>query len=71
MFEFTADKVYLFVNGEGIFKLKADNQNVNFPTQFVLRSISNGFSNAESNAVSLRGNIFKCVWLLGRLQLYW
>ena len=46
MFEFTADKVYLFVNGEGIFKLKADNQNVNFPTQFVLGSISNGFSNA-------------------------
>ena len=71
MFEFTADKVYLFVNGEGIFKLKADNQNVNFPTQFVLGSISNGFSNAESNAVSLRGSIFKCVWLLGRLQLYW
>ena len=71
MFEFTADKVYLFVNGEGIFKLKADNQNVNFPTQFVLGSISNGFSNAESNAVSLRGNILKCVWLLGRLQLYW
>ena len=71
MFEFTADKVYLFVNGEGIFKLKADNQNVNFPTQFVLGSISNGFSNAESNAVSLRWSILKCVWLLGRLQLYW
>ena len=71
MFEFTADKVYLFVNGEGIFKLKADNQNVNFPTQFVLGSISNGFSNAESNAVSLRGSILKCVWFLGRLQFYW
>ena len=71
MFEFTADKVYLFVNGEGIFKLKADNQNVNFPTQFVLGSISNGFSNAESNAVSLRGSVLKYVWLLGRLQLYW
>ena len=71
MFEFTADKVYLFVNGEGIFKLKADNQNVNFPTQFVLRSISNGFSNAESNAVSLRGNIFKCVWCSSQLQFCW
>ena len=71
MFEFTADKVYLFVNGEGIFKLKADNQNVNFPTQFVLGSISNGFSNAESNAVSLRGNILKCVWCSSQLQFCW
>ena len=71
MFEFTADKVYLFGNGEGIFKLKADNQNVNFPTQFVLGSISNGFSNAESNAVSLRGNIFKCVWCSSQLQFCW
>ena len=31
-----------------IFKFKADNKNVNFPTQFYLVSISNGFSAIES-----------------------
>ena len=35
--------VILFVNGKGIFKFKADNENVNFITQFCLGSISNGF----------------------------
>ena len=39
---YNADNSYLFVNGKEIFKLKADNKNVNFPTQFCLRSISNG-----------------------------
>ena len=48
MFEFTADNVYLFVNGKGKFKFKADSKNDNFPIQFVLGSISNGFNNAES-----------------------
>ena len=43
-----ADKNYLFVNGKEIFKFKADNKNVNFPTQFCLGSISNGFSSNES-----------------------
>ena len=38
-----ADDSYLFVNGKEIFKFKADNKNVNFPTQFCLGSISNGF----------------------------
>ena len=35
--------VIFFVNGKGIFKFKADNENVNFITQFCLGSISNGF----------------------------
>ena len=35
--------VIFFVNGKGIFKFKADNENVNFKTQFCLGSISNGF----------------------------
>ena len=52
-----ADNSYLFVNGKEIFKFKADNKNVNFPTQFCLRSISNGFSTTESREVSLNGNV--------------
>ena len=49
---------YLHVNGKEIFKFKADNKNVNFPTQFCLRSNSNGFSNTESREVSLNGNVY-------------
>ena len=30
--------VFLFVNGKEIFKFKADNRNLNFPTQFCLES---------------------------------
>ena len=44
---------YLFLNGKEIFKFKADDKNVNFPTQFCLGSISNGFSTLESREVSL------------------
>ena len=43
----------MFVNGKEISKFKADNKNVNFPTQFCLRSISNGFSTSGSRGVSL------------------
>ena len=38
--------------------LKTDNKNVNFPTQFCLASISNGFSATESREVSLNGNVY-------------
>ena len=51
-----ADNSYFFVNGKEIFK--ADNKNINFPTQFCLGSISNGFSAAESREVSLYGNVY-------------
>ena len=44
---YNADNSYLFVNGEEIFKSKADNKNVNFPTRFCLGSISDGFSSSE------------------------
>ena len=44
---------YLFVNGKEIFKVKADNKNVNYPTQFCLWSISDGFGTTESSEVSL------------------
>ena len=49
---------YLFVNGKEVFKFKADNKNINFPTQFCLRSIPNGFSTAESREVYLNGNVY-------------
>ena len=42
---------YLFFNGKEIFLLKSDNKNVNFPTQFCLRSIYNGFNATESGNV--------------------
>ena len=38
---------------EKIFKFKANNKNVNCPTQFCLGSASNGFSATESREVSL------------------
>ena len=37
---------------------KADNKNVNFPTQFFLGSISNRFSATDSREVSLDGNVY-------------
>ena len=48
----------MFVNAKGIFKFKAYNKNVNFPTQFCLGSISNGFSATESREVSLNENVY-------------
>ena len=48
----------MFVNGKEIFKFKANNKNVNFPTQFCLGSISNGFGATESREVSLKGNVY-------------
>ena len=54
---YNADNSYLFVNGKDIFKFKADYKNVNFPTQFCLGGISNGFSATESREVSLNGNV--------------
>ena len=38
--------------------LKPTRKNVNFPTQFCLGNISNGFSATESREVSLNGNLY-------------
>ena len=65
---YNADNSYLFVNENEIFKFKADNKNVNFPTQFCLWSISNGFSAIESREVSLNRNVYD---FSGRLHFYW
>ena len=48
----------MFVNGKENFKIKANNENVIFPPQFCLESISNGFSNTEHGEVSLNGNVY-------------
>ena len=48
---YNADNSYLFVNAKQIFKFKIDNKNVKFPTQFCLRTISNGFSATKSREV--------------------
>ena len=45
-------------NRQEIFNFKVDNKNVNFPTQFCLRSISNGFSATKSREVSLNRNVY-------------
>ena len=55
---YNADISYLFVNGKEVFKFKADNKNVNFPTQFCLGSIFNRFSNTDSREVSLNGIMY-------------
>ena len=52
------DNSYLFVNGKEIYKFKADDKNVNFPTQFCLGSISNKFDAADSRQLSLKGNVY-------------
>ena len=50
---YNADNSYLFVNEKEIFKFKADNKNVDFPSQFCLGSISNGISASQSREVSV------------------
>ena len=37
---------------------KVNNKNVNFPTQFILGSISDGFCATESREVSLKRNVY-------------
>ena len=48
----------MFVNGKEIFKFKADNKNINFPTRFCLGNISDGFSATVSREVSLNENVY-------------
>ena len=53
---YNGDNSYLFANGKEIFKFKAKNKNVIFPTQIRLGSISNGFSATASTEVYLKGD---------------
>ena len=54
---YNAENSNLFVNEKEIFKFKADNKNVNFPTQFCLGGKSSGFSVTEFREISLNGNV--------------
>ena len=54
---YSRDNSYLFVGGKEIYKIKANNGNVNFPTQFYLENIFSGFVAVESREVSLKGNV--------------
>ena len=47
---YNADNRHMFFSGKEI-KFKAHNKNANFPIQFCLASISNGFSAIESREV--------------------
>ena len=55
---YNADNSYLFLNVKKIYKFKAKDKNVNFPTQFSLGSISNRFGAHESRQVSLNRNVY-------------
>ena len=45
----------MFVNKKEIIKFKAENKNVDFPTQFCLGRISNGFTATESREYLQKG----------------
>ena len=53
---YNADNIEMTIE---IFNFNANNKNVNLPTQFCLRSISNGISAIECREVSLNGNVYK------------
>ena len=65
---YNGDNSYLFVNGKEIFKFKANNGNLNLPTQFYrnlnlpiqlfLGSISNKIDAIDSTKISLKGNAY-------------
>ena len=52
------DNGYFIVNRKEIYTYKANNKNVNFPTQLCLGSIPNGFGAAEFREISLKGNLY-------------
>ena len=55
---YNGDNSYLSVNGKETYKFKADNKNVDFPTQLCLGSISNKFGPIDSREVVLEGNLY-------------
>ena len=55
---YNSDNSYLFVNRREIYKFKASNKNVNFPSQFCLGTIPNKFDYIDSEEVSLKRNVY-------------
>ena len=58
IFHYNPDNSYWFLNLKEIFKFKAYNKKVSFPTQLCLGRISDGFSDFESREVSLNGDLY-------------
>ena len=56
---YNGDNSYFLVNGKEIYKFKADNKDVKFPSQFCLGSISNKFDYVEAEEVCLKGNVYE------------
>ena len=54
--DYNQDNSCLFVGGKEIFKFKAGNGSINFPTQVCLERISHRFCATESREVSLEGD---------------
>ena len=48
----------MFVNGKEIYKFKANNKNVDFPTQFCLGSITNKFRGIDFWKVFLEESVY-------------
>ena len=57
-FHYNSDNNYLFVNVKEIYKLKANNGNVNSPTHFCLGGISNNSDYVDPKEVSFKGNVY-------------
>ena len=55
---YISENSYLFVNGKEIYKFKANNGNVNFPSRFFLGSISNEFGHVDSEDEFFKGNVY-------------
>ena len=55
---YNGDNTCLGANRKEIYKFKADNKNMDFPTQFCLRSISNKFDSDDIKEVSFTGNVY-------------
>ena len=51
---YNGDNSYLFVNGEEIYKFKANNKKVNFSNQFSLGSMSNIFRGIDPREVPFK-----------------
>ena len=50
--------IYYIIYIIEIYKFKASNKNVKFPSQFCLGSIPNKFDYIDSEEVSLKGNVY-------------
>ena len=62
---YNAENSFFFFSGKEIFKFKAENKNVNFPTQFCLGILMDLVLLSQRSTFK-----WKCVWFFSRLQFY-